>query len=246
MVDYNVLAKDYQQHRYVHPEVLKTLIKTIEETRASNVLEIGCGTGNYIITLHTATNIHAWGIDSSEEMLKQAQKKSAQINFSKGQAEVLPYEDNFFDFVYSVDVVHHLDDVFPYFSEIMRVLKPAGQICTVTDSEDIIRNRRPLAFYFPDTITVDLQRYPSILLLRKRMQDAGFQKIRQAQVEYSFQLTDIQPYKDKAFSCLHLISPEAYQQGIARLENDLTQGTIPANSRYLLLFGTKPGRIVYV
>jgi SAM-dependent methyltransferase len=246
MVDYNALAKDYQQHRHVHPEVLKTLIKTIEETHASKVLEIGCGTGNYVITLHTATKVHAWGINPSEEMLKQASQKFPQINFRKGQAEALPYEDNFFDFVFSVDLVHHLDDVVPYFSEIMRVLKPAGQICTVTDSEDIIRNRRPLAFYFPDTITVDLQRYPSILVLRRRMQDAGFQKIRQAQVEYSFQLTDIQPYKDKAFSCLHLISPEAHQQGIARLENDLTQGTIPANSRYLLLFGTKPKRIVYV
>lgn len=246
MIDYDELAQEYGQHRRVHPEVLKTLIRTSQINDKSEILEVGCGTGNYIDAIHKATNAASWGIDSSPQMLTQAKQQSPHVTFKEMQAKNLEFEENTFDLVFSVDVIHHLESIVPYFNEIFRVLKPSGHICTVTDSEDIIRNRRPLAFYFPETITVDLERYPSLLALRKRMGDAGFQKIQQIQVELSYTLKDIQAYQDKAFSCLHLISSESYKKGLARMEADLNQGPIQANSRYSLLFGQKPGRIVFM
>jgi len=246
MINYDKLAPDYKRHRQVHPEVLNTLVKISQLKTKSRVLEVGCGTGNYINTLHKATHATCWGIDPSVQMLKQAKEQSPQVTFEQSQAETLPYEDGFFDFVFSVDVIHHLNDVVSYLSEVFRILRAGGLICTVTDSEDIIRNRRPLAFYFPETITVDLHRYPSILVLRKRMENTGFRNIQQTQVGFTYELTDIQAYRDKAFSCLHLISPEAYKQGLTRMEDDFTHGPIPANSHYLLLLGRKPEQIVYL
>ncbi len=246
MIDYDELAQEYGLHRRVHSEVLKSLIQTSQVTQNSKVLEVGCGTGNYIGALHKVTNAASWGIDSSQQMITQAIQHSPQVTFKEGIAENLEFDENTFDCVFSVDVIHHLENVVPYFTEIFRVLKPGGHISTVTDSEEIIRNRRPLAFYFPETISVDLNRYPSTLALRKRMGDAGFQKIQQVQVELSFELTDIQAYRDKVFSCLHLISSEAFRNGLARMEEDLTRGPIQANSRYLLIFGQKPDRIVFM
>jgi ubiquinone/menaquinone biosynthesis C-methylase UbiE len=246
MVNYDELAHEYQQHRQVHSEVLKQLINISEVRRDSTILEVGCGTGNYINAFHSATGAQSWGIDPSEQMLDHAKQQFPNIVFNQGLASSLEFEESFFDFVFSVDVVHHLEDVIPYFSEVFRILKPGGRICTVTDSEEIIRTRRPLAYYFPDTITVDLERYPSLLVLRKRMEDIGFRKIKQIQVEHSYELADIQAYREKAFSCLHLISPEAFQAGLARLEEDLAKGPIPANSRYVLLFGHKPTQVVYL
>jgi ubiquinone/menaquinone biosynthesis C-methylase UbiE len=246
MIDYDELAQNYKQHRRIHPHVLKKLMQISQLKISSKVLEIGCGTGNYINAIHKATHAACWGIDPSTQMLKEAKEQSPQITFERGHAEALPFERNFFDLVFSVDVLHHLDDLVKYFSEVFRILRPSGLICSVTDSEDIIRNRRPLAFYFPETISVDLQRYPSILVLRKRMENAGFRNLQQFPVEFLHQLTDIQAYRDKAFSCLRLISSEAYQKGIARMETDLRQGPIPANSRYLLLFGKKPEQILFV
>ena len=41
-------------------------------------------------------------------------------------AESLPFEDNFFDFVYSFGVVHHCPSTEKAVSEIYRVLKPEG------------------------------------------------------------------------------------------------------------------------
>jgi hypothetical protein len=52
-------------------------------------------------------------------------------------------------------------------------------------------------------------------------------------------LSDIQAYRDKAFSALLLISEAAFQRGIERMEQDLSTGPIPCVSRYLLLWGTK-------
>ncbi len=246
MIDYDQLAEDYRRHRRIHPEVLKLLIETTKVRRGSKVLEVGCGTGNYIRELCKATKASGWGLEPSRKMLQEAQNLSPTIIFKEGKARSLPFEDHFFDFVFSVDVIHHLEDIVSYFAEIFRVLRRGGFICTVTDSEEIIRNRRPLAFYFPETISVDLQRYPSILILRKRMEEIGFQNFQQKIAEFNYNLTDIQPYRDKAFSCLHLISSEAYQAGLTRLADNLSQGAIPANSRYLLLFGQSPKQIVFV
>lgn len=246
MIDYNDVAQKYLQHRRVHPQVLKELVKSSRITNKSHVLEIGCGTGTYSIAIQQQVPMKCWAIDPSEEMLKKATSQSSTITFQQGQAEVLNFEDNFFDFVFSVDVIHHLEDIIPYFAEGFRVLKPGGKICSVTDSEEIIQNRRPLAFYFPETIDVDLKRYPSIYVLRTRMQQVGFRDVQHNQVEFPYEITDIQAYRDKIFSCLHLISPESYQNGLSRMEQDLLDGPIKGNSRYSLLWGTKKTRIVFV
>lgn len=71
------------------------------------------------------------------------------------------------------------------------------------------------------------------------MGQAGFGGIAEATVEFPYTLTDIQAYRDRAFSSLHLISESAFERGIAQMERDLATGAIPCLSRYLLLWGTK-------
>ena len=142
-----------------------------------------------------------------------------------------------------MDVIHHVSDVSRYTKEAYRVLAPGGHLCTVTDSEWIIRHRAPLATYFPETFEVELARYPPIGTLRALYEQAGFVDIAEQTVEFRYPLSDIQAYRDKAFSALHLISEEAFQQGIARMERDLQGGDrhtpIPCVSRYAVLCGKK-------
>lgn len=245
MINYDELAKDYAQHRRLHPEVIKHLIRLSKITKRQKVLEIGCGTGNYIIAINNETAADCWAIDSSEDMLNQAKQQNTSVNFQLGYAEKLEFENDSFDLAFSVDVLHHLKELPSYFLETFRVLKPGGKLCTVTDSEDIIQNRRPLAFYFPDTVRADLERYPSIIALRTYMQQAGFQSIKQQQVEFTYSITDIQAYRDKVFSCLHLISDAAFQEGIRRMEEDLTKGPLQGISCYAMVWGEKKARIRY-
>jgi len=239
VIDYDTIASEYAQHRQVHPGVLRSLFSTGGVGSASRVLEVGCGTGNYIIALESLAGCSGWGIDPSEQMLSRARARSGEISFQPGRAERLDFPPDFFDLVFSVDVIHHVNSRLEYFREAYRALKTGGEVCTVTDSEWIIRHRKPLANYFPETVEVELERYPRIAALREIMERVGFGEIAENTVEFSCPLTDIQAYRDRAFSSLHLIGEEAFQRGIERMERDLRAGPILYVSRYLLLWGTR-------
>ena len=239
MIDYDLLATDYAAHRRVHPEVVRSLVSGVQLKPESRVLEIGCGTGNYARAIHQLAGCRCWGVDPSVEMLSHTSSESRSLEFQAGSAEQLPFEDHQFDLAFSVDVIHHVDDLVTACREAHRVLDSGGRLCTVTDSESIIRNRRPLASYFPQTVDVDLSRYPSIAELRRIMQQVGFRAIDQQMVQLPYQTEDIQIYRDKAFSCLHLIPDDAFQTGIAAMERDLQEGPIQCLSQYALLWGTK-------
>ena len=239
MIDYDKIASDYARHRQVHPEVLRSLLMVSGVGADSKVLEVGCGTGNYIVALQGLVGCSCWGIDPAEQMLSMAGEGLAKVSFQCGRAERIDFPRDFFDLVFSVDVIHHVGHRLDYFQEAYRVLKTGGKVCTVTDSEWIIRYRQPLVAYFPETVEVDLGRYTPIAELRQIMGQVGFGEITENTVEYCYQQTDIQPYRDKAFSCLRLISEEAFQSGIERMERDLRTGPIQCVPRYLLLWGMK-------
>jgi len=239
-VDYDRIASEYCQHRRVHPGVLTELITLGSLSKRSKVLEVGCGTGNYAIALRTLVGCKMWAIDPSEKMLSKARERSVEVNFVLGRAEGLRFPKDFFDMVFSVDVVHHLSSQLDFFTETQRVLKGGGRICTVTDSEWVIRHREPLSVYFPEAVEVDLKRYPRIEELKRVMTQIGYREVKEGMVEFSYELHTAQAYRDKAFSCLHIISKEAFDVGIKRMERDLQRGPIKCVSRYSLLWGTKP------
>ncbi len=239
MIDYDKIASEYARHRQVHPEVLRNLLLTSSIGGASRVLEVGCGTGNYILALEALAGSSCWGIDPSDQMLSRARERSRTIHFQLGKAERLDFSSDFFDLVFSVDVIHHVGNRLAYFREAYRGLRAGGKVCTVTDSEWIIRHRQPLAVYFPETVEIELDRYPRMAELREVMERVGFGEVTENTVEFAYQLTDIQAYRDKAFSALLLLPEEAFQRGIERMEQDLRTGPIQCVSRYLLLWGTK-------
>jgi ubiquinone/menaquinone biosynthesis C-methylase UbiE len=239
-MDYDTLAREYARHRRVHPNVLTSLLENSRVSSASQVLEVGCGTGNYIVAIQEAAGCACRGIDPSQEMLIRARGCSQEVRFDLGQAEKLTFPDDTFDLVFSVDVIHHVGDRAAFYREAGRVLKSGGKVCTVTDSEDIIRRREPLANYFPETVGPEIARYPHISDLRRMMEQAGMVEITEERVEHQYATADIQAYRDKAFSSLYLISQGAFEHGIRQMEADLVNGPIQAVSRYLLLWGVKP------
>lgn len=238
-LDYDELAVEYAAHRTVHPEVLRQLIETGRVYAGSKVLEVGCGTGNYAVALAKATGCHCWGVDPSVAMLAEARRRDPLLEFSRGEAESLAFEPGFFDVVYSVDVIHHVNNRAGAFDEAARVLRDGGRVCTVTDSEAIIRTRRPLSEYFPETVAVELQRYPPLSELRTLMSRAGFEEIREDEAGLTCHSDDVEPYRAKAFSSLRLIPDSAFQRGLRRLERQAQSGGFERESRYVLLWGTR-------
>jgi ubiquinone/menaquinone biosynthesis C-methylase UbiE len=239
LVNYDELAEEYARHRGVHPEVLRGLVQAGRLTPASGVLEIGCGAGNYIAALQAAVGCPCRGIDRSEEMLAKARARPTAVQFQTASAESLPFYHDTLDLAFSVDAIHHVQDRLAAFQEAYRVLKSGGRFCIVTDSAETIRHRRPLAVYFRETVDVDLARYPAISHLRHLMEKAGFGQLEEVLVDFPYALTDIAAYRNKAFTCLQMISADKFRHGIERMEEDLRMGPIIAFSRYLMLWATK-------
>lgn len=236
-LDYDRLAGDYSKHRTVNPDVVRRLVASL--TPASRVLEIGCGTGNYSRAIQDPVGCECIGIDPSAAMLAEVAGPGGRIPVCLARAEALPFDAGGFDFVFSVDVIHHVTDRDATYREALRVLRPGGKVCTITDSEWVIRNREPLSSYFPDSAEIDLTRYPRIEELKAAMESAGFEGLNEELAEWRYELTDSGPYRDRAFSSLQLLAEDSFRKGLRRLEADLAGGPIPCTSRYTLLWGGK-------
>ena len=171
-------------------------------------------------------------------MLTVARVRAPRARLALGVAEALPYGDGEFDFVFSVDVIHHVRDRAASFAEAFRVLRPGGRLCVATDDEATLGGRLHRR-YFPETLEVELRRYPQIEALRAYATDAGFAGLTEERTSSPFRIDDAAPYRERAFSSLHLISAEAYRRGLAQLERDLEAGPIDGADRHVLLWSAK-------
>lgn len=240
-LDYDTLASDYAAHRRVHPGVLAALLETGSTGPASRVLDVGCGSGTYAAAIRQATGSAVAGVDPSAGMLERAREQEAALDLHEGRAEALPFADAAFDLVYSVDVIHHVQDRPAFFAEAARVLSPGGLLCTVTDSAADIRRRAPLSSHWPETVAVELARYPSIGTLAIEMTAAGFGAIFEDHAEIAYQLVDTAPWRGRAYSSLHLIGDDAFAFGLAKLDAEVAAGPVAGLSLYTLLWGQKRG-----
>jgi SAM-dependent methyltransferase len=199
-------------------------------------LDIGCGTGNYTDLFQKLTGAQVFGVDPSEGMLEKAREKNEYVTYKIGQADNIPFENDFFDFVYMTDVIHHVPDINAMFAELRRVLrspdpklgKPGGVGCIVTQSHQQIE-ARPIARYFPATAVVDKERYPDIPEIIEAANAQNFTQTKgEILPEKSIDLDDrfLELVRKKGYSMLHLISDEAYQIGLQALEKALKNGPI--------------------
>ncbi|RJR40963.1 MAG: methyltransferase domain-containing protein [Deltaproteobacteria bacterium] len=99
------------------------------------ILEIGIGPGSTLEKYPPYTNLV--GIDISSAMIEEAQKKAAQLNggstfdFQVMDAANLEFPDNHFDAVISAYVITTVQDPRKVCREILRVVKPGGQIMVI-------------------------------------------------------------------------------------------------------------------
>lgn len=238
-VPYDQLAADYARHRTVHPGVLRGLVETAMLTSSSRVLDVGCGTGNYLRALRALVGCECWGVEPSLEMLAQARSNNPDATLAQGSAEHLDLPPASFDLIFSTDVIHHVGDRPAFFREAARLLATGGRLCTMTESPEVLAARRPQSLYFPDTVAVELKRYPSLEQLRVELSEAGFDSITEQHVEATYQVTDATSYRAKVYSSMLFISQEAFERGIARMEDDLRQGPIEGFARNTLIWATR-------
>ena len=70
-VNYDQTADNYAAHRQLHGGVFRELCTRTTLDPGARVLEVGCGTGNYIAALAQTSGCTAYGLDPSIEMLSR-------------------------------------------------------------------------------------------------------------------------------------------------------------------------------
>ena len=125
---YDQLASTYDADRfgnsygrYIHKQESAVLSKYLDRSSSKQNLDVACGTGRF---LHYA----GYGVDISEQMIREAKAKHPDTELRQGDIESLPFEAGFFNNVLSFHLMMHLDidTLKKGLTEVHRVLKKGG------------------------------------------------------------------------------------------------------------------------
>jgi SAM-dependent methyltransferase len=240
-IDYDAIAPAYAAHREASSAVVDHLAERLSDAAIGSVLEMGCGTGDYLAALVQRMKLPGVGFDHYPEMLRQGRRKHAGVPLVRADAQgPFPFEDESFELCLSVNLIHYLGNLRAFFAEAYRVAKVGALVVTVTDAADDIE-RRTMSEYFPETLPIELERYPCLCEVRSAMQEAKWRPVGATHIERSFPLerADLEKYESKAYSALRLIPQACFEAGIARLRSDLAKGGAMLRELYTCLWGRK-------
>lgn len=118
---------------------------------AKYLLDIGCGAGNYTVTmLHKINNLDCTLIDLSKPMLDKAFERVSvetgnHVEIIQGDIREIELKENHFDIILAGAVLHHLRDERDWettFNKLFRILKPGGclMICDLITQDTEVLN----------------------------------------------------------------------------------------------------------
>jgi demethylmenaquinone methyltransferase/2-methoxy-6-polyprenyl-1,4-benzoquinol methylase len=133
--------------------ILRSAIKALQFPPRSQGLDAGCGIGLQAIWLAETVGPagHITGLDLSPEILDYAQKivkeagLSTRISFREGDVSELPFDDDSFNWAWSVDCVGYAPfEPLPAVKELARVVKPGGSVAILAWSFEKLLPGHPL------------------------------------------------------------------------------------------------------
>lgn len=90
------------------------------------VIDAGCGLAHSVFSLHKA-GFNAWGVDFAAKTVDFVNSVAPELKVRLGDVRQLPFQDGFFDGVWSLGVIEHFFDGYDNIvCETRRVLKPGG------------------------------------------------------------------------------------------------------------------------
>lgn len=110
----------------------KQFVTVLAEKKPRLILDVATGTGDLAIAMVALSPEKIIGIDIANQMLDIGRKKivkkklTDQVFFESGDAETIPFPDEFFDAVTVAYGVRNFENLEKGLSEMKRVLKPGG------------------------------------------------------------------------------------------------------------------------
>ena len=104
----------------------------------SRILDLGCGIGGSSLYLAEKLGAQVTGISLSPVQIKRARERALnqglanQVTFEVANALEMPFADQSFDWVWSLESGEHMPDKAKFLQECYRVLKPGGRLILAT------------------------------------------------------------------------------------------------------------------
>lgn len=110
---------------------LELALSAIPEDFSGKLLEVPVGTGVLTMPVYrTLPKADVTCLDYSPDMMAQAKRRAPDnVSFVQGDVGKLPFEDDSFDVVLSLNGFHAFPDKEAAYAETFRVLKPGGVFC---------------------------------------------------------------------------------------------------------------------
>ena len=156
----------------------------------SKILEAGCGLGQFVYSLKK-NKYDSYGIDIAKHTVNLVNKKFPDLNIVNGDVEKLPFNDNFFDGIWSLGLIEHFyNSHTKVLSESRRVLKPKGYFFLIFPSISIL-NKIKIYFNMYDpsdkNIIVDKKAFYQFKLnehfVIKELEDLQFKLIKKIRLD---------------------------------------------------------------
>ena len=119
---------DYTLEGRTTTNYINFLLKSIKLKYNAKVLDVACGTGLLLSSLIHLYDCDTYGIDISENMIKEAKTYYPYIKFKVSDCENIDYNNEFFDYLTVCAAFHHFPAPYKFIKEAYRLLKKGGKI----------------------------------------------------------------------------------------------------------------------
>ena len=128
----------------VEPYAFSNLVHDYEGSGGKRVLDYGCGNG-YVVAQYARYGAEVHGVDITEAAIELTRARFALLGlegtFARSDGTAIPFEDERFDVVCSMGVLHHIPEPAPVVAELQRVLRPGGKLVVMVYNRDSYRYR---------------------------------------------------------------------------------------------------------
>lgn len=133
---YGADGREKKDRRQAQIDLIEELLKWAAVQTAENILDVGCGIGGSSLYLADKFGAKATGITLSPVQANRAKERAQAAGiaaqFQVADALNLPFEDDSFDLVWSLESGEHMPDKAKFLQECYRVLKPGGTLIMAT------------------------------------------------------------------------------------------------------------------
>jgi SAM-dependent methyltransferase len=147
---------------------LKRIASRLERpSKETALLDVGCGAGGLdkLLAPHVGRLV---GVDVSEGMINEARRLNPGVEYLAYSGRQLPFEDQTFDLVFAVCVVHHVEPAgwAPFVAEMWRVTRAGGATVIIEHNPINPLTRRSVAACEFDADAVLTRPPPLVEMLR--------------------------------------------------------------------------------